>query len=79
MMGLYPDIPGIPEYTLTTPTFDKITIALNTDYYDNETLVIEKQMSNLDRIKSGEKELGYRINHSDLINSQILQFYISIK
>lgn len=79
MMGLYPDIPGVPEYTLTTPAFDKITITLNTDYYDKETLVIEKQISNLDRIKSREKELGYRISHSDLVNSQILHFYISIK
>lgn len=79
MMGLYPDIPGVPEYTLTTPAFDKITITLNTDYYDKETLVIEKQMSNLNMIKSGEKELGYRISHSDLVNSQILHFYISIK
>lgn len=79
MMGLYPDIPGVPVYTLTTPAFDKITITLNTDYYDNETLIIEKQISNLNMIKSGEKELGYRISHSDLVNSQILHFYISIK
>ena len=29
MMGFYPDCPGVPEYTLTAPTFDKITISLN--------------------------------------------------
>ena len=26
MMGFYPDCPGVPEYTLTDPTFDRITI-----------------------------------------------------
>ena len=31
MMGFYPDIPGIPTYTVTTPAFDKVTIHLNRD------------------------------------------------
>lgn len=26
MIGLYPDCPGMPDYMLTTPTFDKVTI-----------------------------------------------------
>ena len=41
MIGLYPDVPGVPEYTLTVPTFDKITIKLNSDYYHAESLIIE--------------------------------------
>lgn len=35
MMGFYPDCPGVPEYTLTTPTFDKITIKLDPAYWGN--------------------------------------------
>ena len=26
MIGLYPDIPGVPEYTLTKPVFSKVTV-----------------------------------------------------
>ena len=33
MMGLYPDCPGVPEYTLTTPTFDEVTIKLDPEYW----------------------------------------------
>lgn len=43
MLGLYPDIPGIPTYTLTTPTFDKATIRLNPEYASGATeLIIER-------------------------------------
>ena len=41
MMGLYPDCPGIPRYTLTAPTFDRITLHLDPRYYKHDTLVIE--------------------------------------
>ena len=60
MMGIYPDCPGVPEYAITVPTFDKITIHLNPDYYDSDTLIIEKT----NRAKETNK---YRISHSDLI------------
>lgn len=61
MMGIYPDCPGVPEYAITVPTFDKITIHLNPDYYDSDTLIIEKT--------HGTKETDkYRISHSDLID-----------
>ena len=29
MMGFYPDCPGEPAYTLSTPVFDKVTIKLD--------------------------------------------------
>ena len=41
MMGFYPECPGRPDYTLVTPTFDKITIKLNPDYYKSDKVVIE--------------------------------------
>lgn len=75
MMGLYPDCPGVPEYALTTPVFDKVTIHLNPDYYDTDSIVIEKIPSGKTRIESGNKPIGYRINHSDLINNGSIKFY----
>ena len=41
MMGLYPDCPGIPRYTLVAPAFDKIILHLDPRYYTQDTLVIE--------------------------------------
>ena len=76
MMGLYPDCPGVPEYTLTTPTFDKITIKLDPKYHGRESLVITKEGSAelIDNIRMGDKNCGYRINHTDLIKAGSLTF-----
>ena len=76
MMGLYPDCPGVPEYTLTTPTFDKITIQLNAKYHGRDRLVITKEGSTelIDYIRMGDKNCGYRINHNDLIKAGSLTF-----
>lgn len=81
MMGLYPDIPGVPEYTLTVPTFDKVTIHLNPDFYGNDTLIIENFVDNSNtenkdkvKIKMGDSKVGRRINHNDLVKAGKLQF-----
>ena len=43
MMGFYPDCPGDPSYTLTTPRFDRIEITLDPAYCGgNDKLVITK-------------------------------------
>ena len=80
MMGFYPDCPGVPEYTLTTPTFDKITIKLDPKYYGKDQLIIETMNPDsgsdyIKTIKLGDKECGYRINHNDLIKAGSLQFW----
>lgn len=75
MMGLYPDCPGVPEYALTLPTFDKVTIHLNPEYYGTDRLTIEKIPAGVAGIMSGEKRIGYRINHSDLIKNGSLKFF----
>lgn len=81
MMGFYPDCPGVPEYTLTTPTFDKITISLNPKYYKQKQLVIEvvDDEKNTDgyikRIEMGDSSCGYRVNHNSLVESGTLRFY----
>lgn len=42
MMGTYPISPGVMDYAVFTPTFSRITITLNKDYYSGDKLVIEK-------------------------------------
>lgn len=88
MMGLYPDIPGVPEYTLTTPVFDKVTIHLDPRFYDKDVLVIENVTGEAtasqkttathkaDNVKIllGGKETGRRISHEDLIKAGSLKF-----
>jgi len=72
MMGFYPDIPGVPTYTVTTPTFDRVTIHLDRDYYPTDTLTIEVENPQstsdfIDRIEVGGKKASYRISHADLV------------
>lgn len=72
MMGFYPDIPGIPTYTLTTPTFDKVTIHLDKDYYPQSELVIEVENPQspspyIEEITDGQRRLPYRICHNQLL------------
>lgn len=78
MMGFYPDCPGSPYYTLTTPVFDEVKIRLNPKYYKKNELVIETKRNTPDanRIKGielGGKKYGkYRISHDELVNNGLL-------
>ena len=89
MMGFYPDCPGEPSYTLTAPTFEKVTITLDPKWYNGHNeLVISKSGSNengreakrdsYDRIAGmtlGRKTLkGYRISHEELTRGGELVF-----
>ncbi|WP_306435022.1 GH92 family glycosyl hydrolase [Phocaeicola coprophilus] len=77
MMGFYPDCPGVPEYTLTTPTFDKITIKLDPAYWGTDKLVIRKEGGDgyIDQIRLGGKKYSkYRLTHKDLIHAGEITF-----
>ena len=77
MIGLYPDVPGVPEYTLTVPTFDKITIKLNSDYYHSESLIIEKSgNAKKCNVLLDGTPIGHRISHQKLVNGKKLLFTI---
>ena len=73
MMGFYPDCPGSPYYTLTTPVFDKVTLHLDKTYYPKGDLVIEthKTQDNqryINRVLQNGKTLnGFRISHKQLV------------
>lgn len=77
MMGFYPDCPGVPEYTLTTPTFDKITIKLDPAYWGTDKLLIRKEGGDgyIDQIRLGGKKYSkYRLTHEDLIHAGEITF-----
>ena len=67
MMGLYPDCPGQPYYTLTTPRFDRVEIETT-----HGTIAIECEGRG-DYIKEvlmgGKRCDTFRISHSDLIKN----------
>jgi predicted alpha-1,2-mannosidase len=82
MMGFYPDCPGLPEYTLTTPVFDRVTIQLDRKWHGQDTLVIEtvrispeakfiKEIRLNDRVHK-----GFRISHQQLVGSGKITFYL---
>ena len=70
MMGIYPDCPGEPYYTITTPRFERVEIDT-----DCGTIVISTEGEG-DRIKGitlGGKSAGYRISHSELVKAKELK------
>lgn len=78
MLGLYPDIPGEPQYTLTLPTFDKVTIKLDKKYYPAGTLTITKAPNaeagkSID-IKLDGKKIGRTLSHDQLRSATTLSF-----
>lgn len=80
MIGFYPDCAGVPEYTLTTPVFDKVTIRLSSEWYKEKELVIETNRTKpgvlyIDNVSLGNRKINkYRITHDELIHSKNIQF-----
>ena len=76
MMGFYPDCPASLNYALTTPAFDKITIALNPAFYKGKKMVIEKKGAGA-YIKNmrlnNQPYKNYFITHSSIVNGGSLQ------
>ncbi|WP_291871436.1 GH92 family glycosyl hydrolase [Maribacter sp.] len=78
MMGIYPVTPAEPKYAITTPMFDKITMHLNTDYYPNKKLVIEKVgHGKINNIKvDGKSKRTYFITHQELVKGNQLKIIL---
>ena len=72
MMGIYPDCPGEPYYTITTPRFERVEIDT-----DHGTIVITTEGEG-DHIRRNGVELGgkpinrFRISHDELIEAKKL-------
>lgn len=78
MMGLYPDCPGEPYYTLTTPQFE--TVEIDTP---QGTLRIEAPRATPDSRYISSMNLGgkplkkYRISHDELMGGKTLKFNLT--
>ena len=79
MMGFYPDAPGEPFYTITSPVFDEVEIDLG----NGKTLEISAERTAPDAIYINSMTLGgkplknYRISHEDLVNGGKLAFKLT--
>lgn len=79
MMGFYPDCPGSPYYTITTPVFDKVTLHLDPNFYPQGDITIETDRSNPSQLYIGGMTLGgkklssYRISHKQLVEGRTLK------
>ena len=72
MMGLYPDCPAEPFYTLTTPTFDKVSITTPQGNITIEKKTADRNCHYIDKIILNGKEVGrYRLHHNEIIGSNI--------
>lgn len=82
MIGFYPDCPGDPYYTLTTPVFDKVVIRLDPDTWGSDKVVIETERPSTESLYIREMELGgkklsrYRISHEELVKGGALRFIL---
>ena len=78
MMGIYPDCPGCPYYTITSPVFDKVTLHLDKRYYPDGdiTITADRSAATGKYIKSislgGKKLNSFRISHKELIKNRSL-------
>lgn len=76
MMGMYPDCPGEPFYTLTSPVFDEVEI----DLPEGRKLTIEADRTSPSDIYIQSMTLGgkplkkYRISHDELLKGGTLKF-----
>lgn len=77
MMGFYPDCPGEPSYTLTTPRFDRIEISLEPTLCNghDKIVITKKGGKRISGIRLGGKNYGkYRISHKNLTEGGTLHF-----
>ena len=69
MMGIYPDCPGEPTYTITTPVFDKVQINTPGGVITIECDRPTPDSHYIDNIEVDGKPSGYRITHKQLLDN----------
>ena len=69
MMGLYPDCPGEPYYTITTPVFDKVTIITPKGEITIECNRPTEECHYIENISLNGKKSGYRLTHKQLLDN----------
>ena len=75
MMGLYPDCPGDPSYTLTRPTFGKVTVTLDPAYLRGaKNRLVITRTNKPSRALVGGRNRGFRITHDVLVGAGTVQW-----
>lgn len=81
MMGLYPEAPAEPYYTLTSPVFDEISISL--DNGNTIEIIVERENPDnfyIEEITWNDTPINdYRISHDELIKGGKLKYKLSNK
>jgi len=57
-MGFYPVTPGLPEYRLGSPLFERVTIHLSEAHHDGESFVVEASGNAAENVFIGEASLN---------------------
>lgn len=75
MMGIYPVCPGDMNYAITTPTFQKITIELDSRFYAGKQFVINKKgEGKIDGLQlSGKVHKSFFLHHKQITKGGELQ------
>jgi predicted alpha-1,2-mannosidase len=82
-MGFYPVTPGLPEYRLGSPLFERITIHLSEAHHDGSTFVIEALDNTTENIFVGEASLGGQplsapvLSHEAITSGGLLRLQMS--
>lgn len=72
MMGLYPDCPAEPFYTLTTPIFDRVSITTPQGRVTIRKSVPTEGCHYIDRIMLNGKETNrYRLHHNEILGGNL--------
>ena len=74
MMGIYPDCPGEPTYTLTTPVFDKVNITTPQSEIEIVCNRPTPDSHYIDNISLNGKTNGYRITHKQLLDNARIEY-----
>ena len=80
MMGFYPISPGEPLYTITAPLFDRITIKLDSKYYEKKELIIQREGNQNGTIEKilldGKPHKSFFISHEQLVNANTIKIIL---
>jgi predicted alpha-1,2-mannosidase len=82
-MGFYPVTPGLPEYRLGSPLFERITLHLTAPHHAGSTFVIEALDNTTENIFVGEASLGGQplsapvLSHEAIISGGLLHLQMS--
>ncbi len=80
MMGLYPDCPGEPYYTLTAPAFDAVEIDTPQGVLSITAERTDASQQYIKSMKLGGKPIrNYRISHQQLLDGQRLEMTLTDK